>query len=204
MEKVQLIVLGLSASPAASNAYALILKEVEGERRLPIIIGAFEAQAIALEMEGVMPPRPMTHDLIKNLIEQFGANLSEVMINDLVDGTFYAKLIFEDLGIEIDSRPSDAIAIAVRCNAPIYVNPSILDETAIMPSADDLKDSEGEYEAIEDDDEFMKASKEENVIKKQPETKAEQLQALLDKAIKDEDYEKAAQIRDEINKLREN
>lgn len=204
MEKVQLIVLGLSASPAASNAYALILKEVEGERRLPIIIGAFEAQAIALEMEGVMPPRPMTHDLIKNLIEQFGANLSEVMINDLVDGTFYAKLIFDDLGIEIDSRPSDAIAIAVRCNAPIYVNPTILDETAIMPSADDLKDSEGEYEAIDDEDEFMKASKEENVIQKQPETKAEQLQAMLEKAIKDEDYEKAAQIRDEINKLREN
>lgn len=204
MEKIQLIVLGLSASPAASNAYALILKEVEGERRLPIIIGAFEAQAIALEMEGVMPPRPMTHDLIKNLIEQFGANLSEVMINDLVDGTFYAKLIFDDLGVEIDSRPSDAIAIAVRCNAPIYVNPTILDETAIMPSADDLKDSEGEYEAIDDEDEFMKASKEENVIQKQPETKAEQLQALLDKAIKDEDYEKAAQIRDEINKLREN
>lgn len=204
MEKVQLIVLGLSASPAASNAYALILKEVEGERRLPIIIGAFEAQAIALEMEGVMPPRPMTHDLIKNLIEQFGANLSEVMINDLVDGTFYAKLIFDDLGIEIDSRPSDAIAIAVRCNAPIYVNPTILDETAIMPSADDLKDSESEYEAIDDEDEFMKATKEENVIKKQPETKAEQLQAMLEKAIKDEDYEKAAQIRDEINKLREN
>ncbi len=204
MEKVQLIVLGLSASPAASNAYALILKEVEGERRLPIIIGAFEAQAIALEMEGVMPPRPMTHDLIKNLIEQFGANLSEVMINDLVDGTFYAKLIFDDLGIEIDSRPSDAIAIAVRCNAPIYVNPTILDETAILPSADDLKDSESEYEAIDDEDEFMKATKEENVIKKQPETKAEQLQAMLEKAIKDEDYEKAAQIRDEINKLREN
>jgi len=137
MDKIQLTVLGLSASPASNNAYALILKEVNGDRRLPIIIGAFEAQAIALEMENVVPPRPMTHDLLKTIIDSFGGFLTEVYINELKEGTFYARLIFEDQGVEIDARPSDAIALAVRCNAPIYVNSEILMETGIVPQVDE-------------------------------------------------------------------
>ena len=146
MDKVQLVVLGLSASPASNNAYALILKEVDGNRRLPIIIGGFEAQAIALEMEGVKPPRPMTHDLVKIVLDKFGANLSEVFINDLNDGTFFAKLIFEDIGVEIDSRPSDAVAIAVRCNAPIFVASTILEETGLIPQEEEDITEEGEEE----------------------------------------------------------
>lgn len=193
MEKIQLVVLGLSASPASSNAYALILKEVDGNRRLPIIIGAFEAQAIALEMEGVVPPRPMTHDLIKSIIDAFNISLSEVFINELRDGTFFARLIFEDSNIEIDARPSDAIALAVRCNTPIYVERQILSETGIIP--------QGEEQEMEDDEEddlrFLKKEK------PHPKTtsKLEQLQNQLDKAIQDEDYENAAKIRDEIKKL---
>jgi uncharacterized protein len=197
MEKIQLIVLGLSASPASNNAYALILKEVDGDRRLPIIIGAFEAQAIALEMEGVVPPRPMTHDLIKNVIDQFGSTLSEVFINDMVDGTFYAKLIFDPHGFELDSRPSDAIAIAVRCNAPIYVSNNILDETGLVPQGDDnFKD-----ENFEDDDmQFLKKDIKGNPLNK-PKNKVDQIQMELEKAIKEENYEKAASLRDELKRL---
>ncbi len=193
MEKVQLSVLGLSASPASNNAYALILKEVDGNRRLPIIIGAFEAQAIALEMEKVIPPRPMTHDLLKSLIDSFGAFLTEVLINELKEGTFYAKLLFEDMGLEIDARPSDAIALAVRCNTPIYVSEDILEETGIIPQADD------NFEEGREED-FME--KEEPSAKK-PVSRMEHLQSLLEKAIKNEDYERAAGLRDEIKKLLE-
>lgn len=203
MEKIQLVILGLSASPAASNAYALILKEADGDRRLPIIIGAFEAQAIALEMEGVMPPRPMTHDLFKNMIEAFGGTLTEVFINDLVDGTFYAKLVFEDLGIEIDSRPSDAIAIAVRMGAPIYVNSDVLTETALMPQPGEDKDFDEpdvkDPVSDEDEEEEDFLIKPQPIAKEKPKTGMDLLQSQLDKAITDEDYERAAKLRDEIN-----
>lgn len=193
MEKIQLVVLGLSASPASSNAYALILKEVEGNRRLPIIIGAFEAQAIALEMEGVVPPRPMTHDLIKSIIDAFNITLSEVFINELKDGTFFAKLIFDDSDIEIDARPSDAIALAVRCNTSIYVESQILNETGIIPQGE-------EQEMDEEDDDDLKFLKKEKPQPK-PTSRLEQLQQDLEKAIQDEDYENAARIRDEIKKI---
>ena len=197
MDKIQLSVLGLSASPASNNAYALILKELDGNRRLPIIIGAFEAQAIALEMEGVLPPRPMTHDLLKTLIDSFEGFLTEVFINDIKDGTFYAKLIFEDSGLEIDARPSDAIALAVRCNAPIYVNSMILDETGVLPHAD-----EETFAADENNLQFDK-NEESSEKRKEPKSRVEHLQNLLDKAIKEENYEKAAQLRDEIKKYLE-
>lgn len=192
MEKIQLSVLGLSASPASNNAYALILKEVEGNRRLPIIIGAFEAQAIALEMEKVNPPRPMTHDLLKSLIDSFGAFLSEVLINELKEGTFYAKLIFEDMGIEIDARPSDAIALAVRCNAPIFVSEDILEETGIVPQSEDEGFSESKDDFIAEDEQAKK-----------PKSRIDHLQSMLEKAIKNEDYERAANLRDEIKKMLE-
>lgn len=197
MEKIQLVVLGLTASPASNNAYALILKELEGNKRLPIIIGAFEAQAIALEMEGVIPPRPMTHDLIKSLIESFNSSISEVFISELRDGTYYAKLIFEDIGLELDARPSDAIAIAVRCNSPIYVNAEVLAEAGIVTQSD-----ESDADDIDADNDLSFAQPEKKKSSK-PLTKTDQIQQQLDKAILDEDYEKAASLRDELKKLLE-
>lgn len=204
MDKIQLVVLGLSASPANNNAYALILKEVDGPRRLPIIIGAFEAQAIALEMEGVTPPRPMTHDLLKNALERLGASLTEVYINELKDGTFYARLIFDDAGIELDSRPSDAIALAVRSNAPIYVHNSILDETGLDPQADADPGAGAGFEA-EGTSPFAEPdeARPEPRFKKKPASRLDKLQNDLDKAVKEEDYELAANIRDEIQKILE-
>jgi bifunctional DNase/RNase len=196
MEKIQLMVLGLSASPASNNAYALILKEVEGNRRLPIIIGAFEAQAIALEMEGVIPPRPMTHDLLKSVVENFGETIEEVYISELREGTFYAKILFSTSQIEIDARPSDAIALAVRCNAPIYVNSDVMDDTGVFPqdAENTTPDEQGE------DLQFLRNKGEQKSPRK---SKVEVLQSQLDKAVTDEDYERAARIRDEIKKMLE-
>lgn len=184
MEKIQVDILGLSTSPASGGAYALILKEVNGNRRLPIIIGAFEAQSIALEMEGIKPPRPLTHDLMKNILETMGADLSEIMINELRDGTFYARLSFDSQ--EIDARPSDAIALAVRFGAPIYVAEKVMEEAAFLPeneeqeSANNLQPPKG---------------------KEIKPTKLDSLRAMLKEAIEREDYERAAQLRDEIRKI---
>jgi len=192
MEKKQLVIMGISPNPTANNAYALILKESDGKRRLPIIIGAFEAQAIAIELEGVIPPRPMTHDLLKSLLEAFDITLTEVFINELRDGTFYAKLIFEEVNLEIDVRPSDAIALAVRCNAPIYVSADILDETGLYPPGDD-----------NDDDLKLMNRPHQPQQKKdtKPKSRLEYLEEQLEKAIQNEDYERAAELRDEISKL---
>ena len=191
MEKIQVDILGLSTSPSSAGAYALILKESNGKRKLPIIIGAFEAQSIALELEGMKPPRPLTHDLMKNLIDTFAVSLNEVCINELRDGTFYAKLVVEGLSEtqEIDSRPSDAIALAVRCGAPIFVQEEVLDEAGVV------SEDEDETESAE-----LKKSQEENPAK-QFTTKLEQLQSSLKEAIEKEDYEKAAKLRDDIKKL---
>lgn len=200
MEKIQLMVLGLSASPASNNAYALILKEVEGNRRLPIIIGAFEAQAIALEMEGVIPPRPMTHDLLKSVIDNFGESVEEIYISELREGTFYAKLLFGNSQIEVDARPSDAIALAVRCNAPIYVSSDVMDDTAIAPQETEEQDMPGQ----EDDElQFLKNQGKTSGERPQKKSKVEILQSQLDKAVTDEDYERAAELRDEIKKILE-
>ncbi|MDQ1266034.1 MAG: uncharacterized protein QG635_1186 [Bacteroidota bacterium] len=191
MEKIQLMVLGLSASPASNNAYALILKEYDGNRRLPIIIGAFEAQAIALEIEEVKPPRPMTHDLIRSLLDKLDAELSEVYINELREGTFFARLVFDTMNVEIDARPSDAIAIALRCGAPIFINSDILDETGLIPQEDDGFGMEHPQQMLRQDD------------RKSPKSRIDHLQSLLDKAISDEDYERAANLRDEIKRTLE-
>lgn len=184
VDKIQVDILGLSTNPAGGGAYALILKETNGTRRLPIIIGAFEAQSIALEIEGIHPPRPLTHDLMKNIIDTFGVSLSEVTINELRDGTFYARLILDSL--EIDSRPSDAIALAVRFGVPIFVSDRVMEEAAFLP--------ESEEEASTKQD----PSKETGAPR---ENRLEMLQAQLKEAIQNEDYEIAATLRDEIKKL---
>lgn len=184
MDKVQVDILGLSTNPASGGAYALILREVDGNRRLPIIIGAAEAQSIALEMEGIKPPRPLTHDLMKNIISAFGGELTDIIIDELRDGTFYAKLNIHSQ--HIDSRPSDAIALAVRYGAQIYVSTSVMDEAAFVP-----EEEEEEPPAMQQQ-------------KKKPQTKVSKLEQLrldLKEAIEQENYERAATLRDEIRKI---
>lgn len=192
MEKVQVDILGLSTSPSSAGAYALILKETNGKRKLPIIIGAFEAQSIALELEGMKPPRPLTHDLMKNIIDTFAVSLNEVFINELRDGTFYAKLSVEGVSEtqEIDSRPSDAIALAVRYGVPIFVEEEVLQEAGVVSNDEEVEEETEEGE-----------KKQEKAPVKQFTTKLEQLQSSLKEAIEQEDYEKAAKIRDEIRKM---
>lgn len=195
MNKVQVEILGLSASPSAGGAYALLLKEVYGVRRLPIIIGSFEAQSIALEMEGIKPPRPLTHDLLKNLIDNLGATVTEIIIDELKENTFYAKIKIEvaTLSNEIDSRPSDAIALAVRTGAPLYVAEDVMRTASFVPSSEEIDESEELPHTHESESKPRKKSI--------PETKLAQLQDQLREAIEKEDYERAAKIRDEINKL---
>jgi bifunctional DNase/RNase len=199
MNKVRVEVVGI-ASTESNSAYALILKEVGGERRLPIIIGAFEAQAIALELEGMRPPRPMTHDLLKSVIEALDSNVTEVCIHDLRDGTFYAYLLLEDGEVEVDARPSDAIALALRCGAPIYVAEDVMEEAALTPSAME-ESQEEESEEEEDFFERLKRRSSEEARASQPKDQLQRLQQQLQKAIEEEDYERAARIRDEIRRL---
>ncbi len=191
MNKIEVEILGLSSSPSAGGAYALLLKEVFGQRRLPIIIGAFEAQAIALELEGIKPPRPLTHDLLISVIENLGATLKEVMIDELKDNTFHAKISMEVSSLEtiIDSRPSDAIALAVRTGAPIYVSDTVMNTAGFIPSSE-------EHEKKSDE-----AHEETSSQEPQPkETQTASLHDQLREAIEKEDYERAAKIRDEIKK----
>jgi bifunctional DNase/RNase len=188
VDKIQVDILGLSTNPASGGAYALILKEVSGNRRLPIIIGASEAQSIALEMEGIKPPRPLTHDLLKNIITSFGAELQDIIIDELRDGTFYAKLNIDSQ--MIDSRPSDAIALAVRYGVQIYVASAVMDEASFVP--------EEEEEDVLSQEKKPKEQKPKQPVKM---TRLEQLHQQLKEAIEKEQYEKAAALRDEIRKL---
>jgi bifunctional DNase/RNase len=194
LDKVQCEILGLSTNPSTGGAYAILLKEIEGTRRLPIIIGAFEAQAIALEMEGIKPPRPLTHDLLKTMVDNLGANVVEIVVSELKENTFYAKIILEASGLtnEIDARPSDAIALAVRTYAPIFVNELVMNAAAFIPS--DETDIPGfETSDLEND--------------KRPLSKEAQLAALQDKlreALESEEFERAAKLRDDIKRLSQN
>jgi bifunctional DNase/RNase len=187
VDKIQVDILGLSTSPSSGGAYALILKEVNGPRRLPIIIGAFEAQSIALEMEGIKPPRPLTHDLMKSIIDVLGGGLNDVYISELKDGTFYARLSVDTQ--EIDSRPSDAIALAVRFGVPIFVADKVMEEASFVPENEEAE--QPPPNAAKDEPEEKPKTKL---------TKMEQLQHQLTEAIAKEDYEKAAKLRDEIKK----
>jgi len=187
MDFIQVDIIGLSTSPSSGGAYALVLGEIEGNRRLPIIIGAFEAQAIALELEKIQPPRPMTHDLLRDLFESVGAEVIDVVIDELREGTFFAKVRYIHEGDEdqLDARPSDAVALAVRVDAPIYVAPSVLEEAGIPSDEEAVTEIEEEVE------------EEESAV---PVSQLERLEEQLSKAIQEEDYERAAQLRDDIQR----
>ena len=193
MDKVQCEILGLSSSSSTGGAFALVLKEINGNRRLPIIIGSFEAQAIALEIDGYKPQRPLTHDLLKNVIDSLGGSIIEVIIDELKENTFYSKIILEVSAItnEIDSRPSDAIALAVRTQAPIYVSESVMKIASFIPA------SESEILNFESEEEETKSSD-------SKEAKIAELQNKLKEAIEAEEYELAAKLRDDIQKLTNN
>jgi uncharacterized protein len=195
MKKIKLDIVGLSYSQTQSGAYALVLGEENGKRRLPIIIGGFEAQAIAIELEKMTPSRPLTHDLFKNFSETFGINIKEVIIYNLVEGIFYAKLLCSDEAdkeTEIDARTSDAIALAVRFNCPIYTYEFILSQAGII--LDDEPGTVVEQEPVEqkaatttDDSDLTKKS-------------TEELKEMMKDALDEENYERASRIRDELNK----
>ncbi len=193
MEKIKLEIVGLSYSQTQSGAYALVLGEAGGKRRLPIIIGGFEAQAIAIELEKMTPTRPLTHDLFKNFAESFEINIEEVVIYNLVEGIFYSKLICKHNGeiIEIDARTSDAIALAVRFNCTIYTFENILSSAGI------LLDEEGEFPETEVEEPAVAPIKDEDTYTAYSD---EDLELKLQEAIDNEDYEGASKIRDELNR----
>ncbi|GAB4055566.1 bifunctional nuclease family protein [Spirosoma litoris] len=195
MDKIKLEILGLSPSQSQSGSFALVLGEEYGNRRLPIIIGMFEAQAIAIEIEKIVPNRPMTHDLFKQFAEQFKFTVREIMISDLREGIFFAKIVCFD-GVResvIDARPSDAIAIGIRFDVPIYTNESILSEAGITASSNDEEEQEelvrspNRPSTRSFGDQLKNAS-------------SEELQHMLEEALGNEEYERAAKIRDEMSK----
>lgn len=194
-------ILGLSTSPSSGGAYALILNETDGKRRLPIIIGTFEAQAIALELENIKPPRPMTHDLMRNIIQSFNTFVKEIYINDLKEGTFYAQVVYDNNGETLtqDSRPSDAIALAIRFNAPIFVSDHIIDEAGIES---DPQAEEQEESGLTGERGTESPAEEETPPASSKESRIKMLEKNLTTAIAEEDYEKAAKIRDELNRLK--
>lgn len=193
MDKIKLEIVGLSYSQTQSGAYALVLSETKGNRRLPIIIGGFEAQAIAIELEKMTPTRPLTHDLFKNFAISFQINIQEVNIYKLEEGIFYSKIVCEKDGeiTEIDARTSDAIAIGVRFECPIYTSEAILSSAGIL-----LDES-----SLEDNDDFLEEVLDETTEGESIEVQSiEDLEQQLAEAIENEDYELASKIRDEIKK----
>jgi bifunctional DNase/RNase len=192
MKKIRLEIVGMSYSQSQSGAYALILGVSGEQKRLPIIIGGFEAQAIAIELEKMKPTRPLTHDLFRNFAGHFDINIKEVIINKFEEGIFFSKLVCEHHGVvsEIDSRTSDAVALAIRFNCPIFAFQEIIDEAGI----------------VMDDDSGLEAAPEEEMVESGVDTGKfedyllEELEEMLKKAIGDENYEEASRIRDEIKK----
>lgn len=197
MEKIKLDILGLSSSQSQSGSFALVLGETNGKRRLPIIIGMFEAQAIAIEIEKIIPNRPMTHDLFKSFAQSFNFEVEEILISDLKEGVFFAKIICSNgvKQIDVDARPSDAIAIGLRFNVPIYTYETVLAEAGIV-----LTDE------TEEEDEVAPAKKESTRKSSKPEKEQlkdlsnDKLNKMLEEALANEDYEKAAKLRDEMNR----
>ena len=196
MNKIKLNILGLSYSQTQTGAYALVLAEEEGDRRIPIIIGAVEAQSIAIQLEGLKPPRPLTHDLFLNMALAFGIEVIEVIIYKLEEGIFYSEIVCQQNSqkVRIDSRTSDAVALALRFRAPVYCTPEILDKAGIVLD-------------LEDENATPQESKKEPSTKEaqSPQTAFgqytnEELEKLLEQAIGDEDYERASLIRDELKR----
>jgi bifunctional DNase/RNase len=194
MLKIKLNILGLSVSQSQSGAYALVLAEETGERRIPIIIGPIEAQSIAIQLEGLKPPRPLTHDLFKNMASAFDIYISEIVIYKLEEGIFYSELVCIKDGnqVIIDSRTSDAVALALRFGCPIYTTEDILERAGIVI----------EFENERPQEEWYQPSSEEPSKGKYEYSKytAAELSDMLTNAVKEEDYEKASAIRDEINR----
>lgn len=192
MDKIKLDIAGLSYSQTQSGAYALVLAESGGKRQLPIIIGGFEAQAIAIELEKMTPTRPLTHDLFKHFAQAFTINVNEVIIYNLIEGIFYSKIVCEKDGqiTELDARTSDAIAIGVRFNCPIYTFESILSSAGILLDENQTKDEDFNL----DEEEILLPEGELASLN------VEELENQLNDAISNEDYELASRIRDEINK----
>ena len=192
MKRVKLKVMGISYSQTQSGAYALILLEENGERRIPIIIGGFEAQAIVIKLENLDPPRPLTHDLFKKFADEFNISISEVMIYKLEEGVFFSKLVCSnnEKTYSIDSRTSDAVAIALRFDCPIYITEDILGKAGITisPSDEELSPS-GDSDTIFETETAKYGSYSD-----------EELYKMIDESVKTEDYERAASIRDEIEK----
>ena len=192
MKKIELEIVALSHSITQTHSYAVVLGEVNGLRRLPIVIGGFEAQAIAVALERMQPSRPLTHDLMKNFMNAFNVELMEIVINDLQEGIFYSKLvcISEHDTVEIDSRTSDALALAVRFGCPIYTYDNILESAGIL-----MEDTNKKKKTDIQVDEVSAASREE--LSK---LSIEELQNLLNEVLEQEDYIRAINIRDEMNK----
>ncbi len=204
MSLVRLNIKGISYSQTQNGAYALILSEVDGDRKLPIVIGAFEAQSIAIALEKeIMPPRPLTHDLFKNFSDRFQIVVKQVIIHKLVDGVFYSSIICEREGIEeiIDARTSDAIALALRFKAPIFTYKGILEKAGIFLKSGKKKQKNTDEEEIidelllSDDAESTKTDTDDFV-----DIALEELNEMLKNAVNNEDYEQAAKVRDEISK----
>ena len=205
MSLVRLNIKGISYSQTQSGAYALILSEVDGQRKLPIVIGAFEAQSIAIALEkDIEPPRPLTHDLFKNFSDRFDIVVKQVIIHKLVDGVFYASLICERDKVEeiIDARTSDAIALALRFSAPIFTYKNILEKAGIILKTDSRKEDDEDqpedvllFEDLEFETEEIEVSDD-----GYPSKSIKELQELLTKVVANEDYETAAKLRDEISK----
>jgi uncharacterized protein len=192
MKRVKLKVLGISYSQTQSGAYALILVEENGDRRVPIIIGGFEAQAIVIKLENLEPPRPLTHDLFRSFAAEFNITIIEVMIYKLEEGVFYSRLLCNngEKEISIDSRTSDAVALALRFGCPIYITEEILDKAGIT-----ITTAEADTSTESDTDNLFEAGN-----SKYDNFSDEELYKMIDEAVKTEDYERAASIRDEIDK----
>jgi bifunctional DNase/RNase len=193
MKKIELEIVALSHSITQTHSYAVVLGEINGLRRLPIVIGGFEAQAIAVALEHMQPSRPLTHDLMKNFMNAFGVELQEIIINDLQEGIFYSKLVCFTTNdtVEIDSRTSDALALAVRFGCPIYTYENILENAGIMMEDGAPKKNRGEAVGIEETGSGRNDLSILNI---------EELNKLLNEVLEAEDYIRAIAIRDELNK----
>ncbi len=203
MSLVKLTIKGISYSQTQNGAYALILNEVDGDRKLPIVIGAFEAQSIAIALEKeIKPPRPLTHDLFKNFADRFDIVVKQVIIHKLVDGVFYSSIICERDKIEeiIDARTSDAIALALRFAAPIFTYKNILDKAGIFLKVNPHDDKETVDDVLSAPETFGMNEESNQAGDTYAKHSLSELHELLEGAVRDEDYEKAAKIRDEISR----